>query len=179
MLAAGRKKSVMPDPDKTSGWHMHQKTPYKFNAGNGQFLPLSFFPVILNGKSNIFIIHMDDAVIADSDPMGILSKVMNHRLCTVKSFLTVRNPFCVITGIYKFFEFIMITVFFGLFMASTFFPVKRALNAHEGFVADMKINFRRFRVTVSKQCLNVLPFYAMFHQMGMQNYGGDSAGLPL
>ena len=58
----------MPDPDKTSGWHMHQKTPYKFNAGNGQFLPLSFFPVILNGKSNIFIIHMDDAVIADSDP---------------------------------------------------------------------------------------------------------------
>ena len=102
----------MPDPDKASGGHMHQKTPYKFNAGNGQFLPLSFFPVILNRKSNIFIIHMDDAVIADSDPMGILSKVINHRLCTVKSFLTVRNPFCVITGIYKFFEFIMITVFF-------------------------------------------------------------------
>ena len=50
----------MPDPDKTSGGHMHQKTPYKFNAGNGQFLPLSFFPVILNRKSNIFIIHMDD-----------------------------------------------------------------------------------------------------------------------
>lgn len=46
------------------------------------------------------------------DPMGILSKVINHRLCTVKSFLTVRNPFCVVTGIYKFFEFIMITVFF-------------------------------------------------------------------
>ena len=86
---------------------MHQKTPYKFNAGNGQFLPLSFFPVILNRKSNIFIIHMDDAVIADSDPMGILSKVINHRLCTVKSFLTVRNPFCVVTGIYKFFEIIV------------------------------------------------------------------------
>lgn len=85
---------------------MHQKTPYKFNAGNGQFLPLSFFPVILNRKSNIFIIHMDDAVIADGDPMGILSKVINHRLCTVKSFLTVRNPFCVVTGIYKFFELI-------------------------------------------------------------------------
>lgn len=51
-------------------------------------------------------------------------------------------------------------------MASTFFPVKRALNAHEGFVADMKINFRRFRITVSKQSLNVLPFYTLFHQMG-------------
>ena len=55
---------------------------------------------------------MDDAVIADSDPMGIFSEIINHRLCTVKSFLTVRNPFCVITGIYKFFECIMITVFF-------------------------------------------------------------------
>ena len=51
-------------------------------------------------------------------------------------------------------------------MVSTIFPVKRALNAHEGFVADMKINFRRFRITVSKQCLNVMPFYALFHQMG-------------
>ena len=51
-------------------------------------------------------------------------------------------------------------------MAGTFFPVKRALNAHQGFVADMKINFRRFRITVAKQSLNVLPFYALFHQMG-------------
>jgi len=47
----------MPDPDKTSGWHMHQKTPYKFNTRKGQFLPLSFLffckqksPDILTGK---------------------------------------------------------------------------------------------------------------------------------
>ena len=68
----------MPDPDKTSGWHMHQKTPYKFNSRNGQFLPLSFLPVILNRKSNIFIAHMDDAVIADSNPMGIFSEIINY-----------------------------------------------------------------------------------------------------
>ena len=102
----------MPDSDKTSGWHMHQKTPYKFNTRKGQFLPLSFLPVILNRKSNIFIVHMDDAVIADSDPMGIFSEIINHRLCTVKSFLTVRNLFYIITGIYQLFESIMITVFF-------------------------------------------------------------------
>lgn len=30
----------------------------------------------------------------------------------------------------------------------------------------MKIYFRGFRITVSKQSLNVLPFYALFHQMG-------------
>ena len=112
MLAAGTKKSVMPDPDKTSGWHMYQKTPYKFNTRKCQFFPLSFLSVIPDRKSNIFIVHMDDAVIADSDPMGIFSEIINHRLCTVKSFLTVRNPFCIITGIYKLFECIMITVFF-------------------------------------------------------------------
>ena len=112
MLAAGTKKSVMPDPDKTSGWHMHQKTPYKFNTRKCQFFPLSFLAVIPDRKSNIFIVHMDHAVIADSNPMGIFSEIINHRLCTVKSFLTVRNPFCIITGIYKLFECIMITVFF-------------------------------------------------------------------
>ena len=29
----------------------------------------------------------------------------------------------------------------------------------------MKINFRGFWVTVSKQCLNILPFYSLLHQM--------------
>lgn len=102
----------MPNPDKTFWRYMHQKPSYKFNAGKGKFFPLSFVPVIFYRKSNVSIVHADDAVIADGNPMGILSKVINHRLCTVKSFLTVRNPFCVITGIYKFFELIMITVFF-------------------------------------------------------------------
>lgn len=76
----------MPNPDKTFGWYMHQKTPYKFNTGKCQFFPLSFIPVILDRKSNIFIVHADDAVIADGNPMGILSKVVNHRPCVVKSF---------------------------------------------------------------------------------------------
>lgn len=53
----------------------------------------------------------------------------------------------------------------GLFMTSTFFPAKRALDSHQGFVADMKINLRGFRVTVSRQCLDILPFYALLHQM--------------
>ena len=36
----------------------------------------------------------------------------------------------------------------GFIMTSTFFPVKRALDSYQGFVADMKINLRGFRVTV-------------------------------
>lgn len=103
----------MPNPDKTFWWHMHQKTSYEFNTGKSQFFPLSFVPVIFYRKSYGFIIHADDAVIADSNPMGILSKVINHRLCAVKSFLTIRDPFRIITGIKQFFERIMVTVFFS------------------------------------------------------------------
>ena len=113
MFAAGTKKSVMPNPDKTFWRYMHQKPSYKFNAGKSPFFPLSFIPVILYRKSNVFIIHADDAVVADCNPVGVLSKVVNHRLCTVKRFLTVRNPFRIITGIQQVFEYIIIMVFFG------------------------------------------------------------------
>ena len=76
----------MPNPDKTFWRYMHQKPPYEFNTGNGQFFPLSFVSVIFYRKSNVFIVHADDAVITDGNPMGILSKVVNHRPCVVKSF---------------------------------------------------------------------------------------------
>lgn len=113
MFAAGTKKSVMPNPDKTFWRYMHQKPPYEFNTGNGQFFPLSFVSVIFYRKSNVFIVHADDAVITDGNPMGILSKVVNHRPCVVKSFLTIRNPFCIIAGVNQFFECIIVTVSFG------------------------------------------------------------------
>ena len=63
----------MPNPDKTFWRYMHQKPSYKFNTGKGQFFPLSFVPVIFYRKSNVFIVHTDDAVIADGNPMGILA----------------------------------------------------------------------------------------------------------
>lgn len=77
----------MTNPDKTFWRHMHQKTPYEFNTGNGQLFPFSFVSVIFYKEGDGFIIHADNAVIADGNPMGILSKVINHRLRTVKSFL--------------------------------------------------------------------------------------------
>ena len=63
----------MPNPDKTFWRYVHQKPSYKFNTGKSQFFPLSFVPVILYRKSNVFIVHTDDAVIADGNPMGILA----------------------------------------------------------------------------------------------------------
>ena len=83
----------MPNPDKAFWWHMHQKPSYEFDTGKNQLFPLSFVPVIFYRKSDGFIIHADNAVIADGNPMGIFSKVINHRLCTVKSFLTIRKLF--------------------------------------------------------------------------------------
>ena len=103
----------MPNPDKTFWRHMHQKTPYEFNTGNAQLFPLSFVPVIFYRKSDGFIVYAYDAVIADGNPMGVLSKIINHRLCTVKGFLAIRNPFRSITGIKQLFECIMVTIFFS------------------------------------------------------------------
>ena len=94
----------MPNSYKTLWGDMHQKTSYEFDTGKGQFFPLPFVPVIFHRKSDGFIIHTDDAMIANSNPMGVFSKIINHRLCTVKGFLTIRDPLRRVTGIKQFFE---------------------------------------------------------------------------
>ncbi len=38
----------------------------------------------------------------------------------------------------------------------------------------MKINFRRFWVTMSKQCLNILPFYSPAPSDELQSYDGTT-----
>ena len=60
----------MTNSDKTFWRHMHQKTPYEFNTGNGQLFPFSFVSVIFYKEGDGFIIHADNAVIADGNPMG-------------------------------------------------------------------------------------------------------------
>ena len=54
----------------------------------------------------------------------------------------------------------------GLFMGSTCLPVKRTADSHKGFVADMKVYFGGFRITVPKQSLYISLFYALFHEVG-------------
>ena len=79
----------------------------------GQLFPLPFVPVIFHRKSDGFLIHTDDTMITNCNPMSVFSKIINHRLCAIKGFLTIRNPLCRITGIKQFFECVMVTVFFG------------------------------------------------------------------
>ena len=87
----------MPDSDKAFWRHMHKKTADKFNARNGMFLPPAFFTVILYIEGNSILIHADDTVVTDSNPVSVFPEVVDNRLCSIKGFLAVGNPVLVIT----------------------------------------------------------------------------------
>ena len=106
-------QAVMADTDKALWGHMHQEPAYKLHAWKREFSPLPFVTVILYRKSNTVIIHPDNPVVADGDPVGILAKVGDHRLRTVKSLLAIRHPVYSISGIDQFLESIMVTVLFS------------------------------------------------------------------
>ncbi|CDF46004.1 putative uncharacterized protein [Roseburia sp. CAG:100] len=78
---------------------MHKKPANKFNTGNGKFLPVAFFSVVFDIVSNGIFIHADDTVVADGNPVGVFSKVVNNGLCTVEGFFAMRNPVFVITKV--------------------------------------------------------------------------------
>ena len=78
---------------------MHKKPANKFNTGNGKFLPVAFFSVVFDIVSNGIFIHADDTVVANGNPVGVFSKVVNNGLCTVEGFFAMRNPVFVITKV--------------------------------------------------------------------------------
>ena len=71
---------------------MHKKSADKFNAGNGKFFPLTFFPVIFYIVGDSIFIHADNTVVADGNPVGVFPKVVNNGLCSVEGLLAVGNP---------------------------------------------------------------------------------------
>jgi hypothetical protein len=74
-------------------------------------LPLAL--VIFYRKSDVSIAHADNAVITDGNPMWVLPKIINYRLCAIKNLLTMRNPFRILPGTNPFFGRRMVTVFFS------------------------------------------------------------------
>ena len=52
-------------------------------------------------------------MIADSNSMCIFSKIVNDRLGTIEGFLAVRDPFFFIAGVKKFFESIVVAIFYA------------------------------------------------------------------
>ena len=55
-------------------------------------------------------------MVADSDAVGVLTKVINDRLCSVEGFLTVRNPVFFIASVEKIFKVITVAVLFATAM---------------------------------------------------------------
>ena len=99
VFASGTQQSIMSDSDKAFWWYMHKESTDEFNARNGKFFPITFLAIVFHIVSNRIFIHADDTVIADGNPMCIFSKIVNYRLCTIKGFFTMRNPFFVVTGV--------------------------------------------------------------------------------
>lgn len=106
----------MSDSDKALGWHMHKEPTDKLNAGNGKFFPLTFFPVIFYIVSNCILIHTDNTVVTDGNPVGVFPKVVNNGLSTIKGFLAVWNPVLFITNVQEFLEGVMVTILFAASM---------------------------------------------------------------
>ena len=48
---------------------------------------------------NCIFIHAYDTMVADGNPVGVFSEIVNNGLCTIKGFLTVGNPILFITSI--------------------------------------------------------------------------------
>lgn len=94
----------MSDSHKTFWWNVHKKSSYKLYAGNCKLLPLAFFAIVFDIVSNGIFIHANGSMVTYSDTVGILAKVINDGLRTVKGLLAMRNPVFVIAGIEKIFE---------------------------------------------------------------------------
>ena len=78
---------------------MHQEPTNEFNAGDGMFFPPAFIPVIFHIVGNGILVHADNTMIADGNPVGVFPKVVNNGLCTVEGFLAVWNPVFVIANV--------------------------------------------------------------------------------
>ena len=89
----------MSDSDKVLGWHMHKEPTDKFNAGDGKLFPLTLFAVVFYVIGNSILIHADDTVVTDGNPVGVFPKVVNNGLSTIKGFLAVGNPVFAITKV--------------------------------------------------------------------------------
>ena len=82
----------MTYPDEPLGRDMHQEPADEFFSGDGDFFPSSLVFVVFCSKGNSAVRHAFNTVVADRDPMGILSKILDNGLRAIKRFLAVRDP---------------------------------------------------------------------------------------
>ena len=110
----------MSDSDKTLWWNVHKKSSYKLYAGDGKLFPFTLFTIVFDIVSNGIFIHANNTMVADSDTVGVLTKVINDRLSTIEALLPMRNPVFFVAGIKKLFEGVTVTIFFTTAMKFKF-----------------------------------------------------------
>ena len=108
ILITRRQKTIVTDPDEPFGRDMHQETTNEFFSGDSDFFPLSLVFVIFCSIGNSAVRHAFNTVVADRDPMGILSKILDNGLRAIERFLAVRDPLFFITGVQQFLERIVV-----------------------------------------------------------------------
>ena len=94
-----RQRNNLTTTGRTLAYIFIVKKTDKFLAGYGDLFPKPLVFVIFSGKSNCRFCHVFDTVVADSNPVGVFSKVSDDRFGTVKWFLAIRNPFLCIASI--------------------------------------------------------------------------------
>lgn len=89
----------MAYPDKTLWGDMHQESPDEFLTGDGKLLPLPLVLIVPDSKCDRGFRHGFNTVIADGNPVGILTKIADYRFSATEWLLAVSNPVLFITGI--------------------------------------------------------------------------------
>ena len=72
---------------------MEQESPDKLRGMQSHYFILVSIRIISPEEGNLPILHFDDAVIADGNPVGISSKIVKEHLRAVEGRLCVHNPF--------------------------------------------------------------------------------------
>ena len=106
----------MPDSNKALWWNMQKKSSDKLYTRDGKFFPFTMFTVIFDVVSNGIFIHANNTMVADSDTVGVLTQVVNDRLCTIEGFFTMGNPVLFVAGVEKLFEVITVAILFATAM---------------------------------------------------------------
>ena len=89
----------MPYPDEAPWWYMHQEPADEFRSGKSKFFPLTMILVIFDSECDGEISHSFDPIVAYGNPVCILAKILDDRLCATERLFTVRYPFLGVTGI--------------------------------------------------------------------------------
>lgn len=102
----------MPDADIALRRHMHQEPADKLHPGDRKVPPSPAIFIVRNRKGDRVFIHADNPVVADGNPVGVLTEVADDRLRPIECLFTVGDPFLFVAGVHQLLEYIMVPVSF-------------------------------------------------------------------